>query len=106
MADFWVVLALVRVVVLIQQDRGPLEILRTLRLLLRLTTLQAHPPEAPQEMWNENPVADLFSCYWCLSLWLGVVACFWLERPAWYALAYSGATSLVLLGKDYVGSHH
>ena len=98
-------LATFRLSLFIVDDPGPLDLLDWLRERLGIEWVydynsQGDPILGSGEWVAENALGETLSCFWCVSLWVGLVVA-WCSRLAvtvpwfWSGLAYSGLAILL-----------
>lgn len=74
------ILAVWRIANMFVNEAGPGNILLKLRELIGIR----HDDEGRAVEIPDNFMAQLFSCVWCFSIWVGLfVATFWLISPEW-----------------------
>lgn len=75
-----------RVTLLIAIEDAPFGIMAAIRARLGQSV------DSYGQIQNNNELAKLISCPWCLSVWVGVVVALLLGFPWYHGLAYSAVT--------------
>jgi len=98
-------LATFRLSLLVVDDPGPFDLLDCLRERLKIEWVydynsKGEPILGSGEWVAENALGETLSCFWCVSLWVGLIVA-WCSRLAvstpwlWSGLAYSGFAILL-----------
>jgi hypothetical protein len=74
-----------RLTSLLVAERGPYDVFEVLRDFAGIDY-----NEFSQKIYK-NGFAKMLGCFWCCSLWVGLVVALARKRPLWEGLAYSAA---------------
>lgn len=83
------ILAVWRATKLLKDEDGPYEIFGLIRDRAGVKYNQRNIA------YSRRETGKMFLCFWCLSVWVGLVAALLLRRPWWHALSLSGAAVLI-----------
>lgn len=78
------VLITYRLTLLVTQESAPFEALSRFR-----DWIGVHYDEFSR-CTGRNEIAKALCCFWCTSVWIGLLTALIMGAPVWYALAYSG----------------
>lgn len=88
MIELLAALAVARVSVFIVRERAPFAVMEKIR-----AWVGAYPVIIPDyntgELPKQSELGYLLGCVWCISIWVGLIACLLLHFPLWYALPFS-----------------
>lgn len=92
MLEVFLALLTFRITIMLCFERGPASVFLRLRKKLGVMYDEDNLRIIGKKGW----VAELITCAWCTSVWIGFGVTIVFNLPLWYGLALSGATIILV----------
>ncbi len=87
---------------LVRED-GPGDVFKRLRKLVGVREGLPNEPNGKPKVYGLNPLADLFTCIYCMSVWAAALSWWGLQTPAAPVVYILAGSGLAILAHQYIG---